>query len=143
MSRPLITVTTDWVLNFGTYIFKGPFSQTMFTIAWDTPEPVSETGAAGVGSVIVQPNLAATMTINVHQGSADSSELERQYLLWLKSGLALPFGAKNTRDGSIYVAEAAWITKLPDKSAGTALVEQAWVLRTQELVPETQDGATV
>lgn len=143
MARPLLTVTSDIVITYGPTILQGPFDSTMVDIAWDQDQSTYEPGAAGVGSVITQPVRSATVTVNVHQGSPDSPILEAAHTAWLTAGLALPLSIKNTRDGSIYVSEAAWLQSLPARSWGTALVVIPWVFRCAELVPSTQDGATV
>lgn len=143
MGRPLLTVTSDIVITFGTNILAGPFDSTMVDIAWDQDNAEYEPGAAGVGSVIVQPNLGATITVNVHQGSPDIPIAEKALLAWRTVGVALPLSIKNTRDGTIHVAEAAWVQNVPPRSYSTTLVVVPIVFRTAELIPETQDGATV
>lgn len=142
MAKPLLSVTTDWVITYGTYIFVGPFDETMVTINRSGTSSTYVKGAAGIGSVVVNPDLEATITVNVHQGSPDSAFLEKAYIAWIKTGAALPLGIKNTRDGSVYVAEAAWIEQLPDVVASTGVTMHAWTLHTGELIPETQDGVT-
>lgn len=143
MARPLLTVTSDIVITFGTHILAGPFDSTMVDIAWDQDQAVYEPGAAGVGSVIIQPSLGATITVNSHQGSPDIPIVEKAHLAWLTAGLALPLSIKNTRDGTIHVAEAAWVQNMPPRSYSTSLVVVPFTFRTAELIPETQDGATV
>lgn len=143
MARPLITVLSDIVITYGTNILAGPFDASMVDIAWDQDQSVYEPGAAGPGSVIVQPSLAATITVNVHQGSPDIPILETAHLLFLTAGLGLPLSIKNTRDGTIHVTEAAWIQNMPPRSYSTSLTVVPWVFRTAEFIPETKDGATV
>lgn len=143
MARPLLTVLSDIVITYGSDILEGPFDSTMVDIAWDQDQATYEPGAAGVGSVIMQPSIAATITINVHQGSPDSVILETAHLAWRTAGVALPLSIKNTRDGTIYVAEAAWVQNLAPRSYSTSLVIVPWTLRTAELIPSTQEGATV
>lgn len=109
----------------------------MIDISYNADTYTLSIGVAGQGSRAQNDDLSARITIHLAQTSPSNDALSG---FWLADGEApngvpVPLMIKDRSGRSLYVAESAWATKIPDGSFNNGINERAWVIETDRLVP--------
>jgi len=95
-----------------------------------------QVGTSGEGTRSKSNNRSGTITFQLMQSSDSNAVLQALANVdELSNSGAVPVMVKDNSGGSLYIAETAWIRKIPDSEFSREAGPREWVLETDVLVP--------